>query len=436
MCKYNTPKPIVDVIAKHVPKNIITLLDPAVGEGSLIYPFIRRNLANIKKVVCIDIEQAALIKVQNQYRALLGESLELFHNDFIQWSSPLSKLESYFDCIVMNPPFCGRNDVLIKINMQDESSETTISYKHVPIEIAFIIRAIRLLKPFGKLFAVLPSSLVTSERMIWVRKFMIKMGAVLYVYEFPRYSFKRVEGRTYLLIFKKSTKHNNIVVTNKDSQASSRILINRSELTNNYRFDYAFQSAYRRYNKLIESSPYLKWEKVDNLLQIYRGSVKSPLNGKLAIHTSNFKGYHWQISSDEDQYTTDYSMRGIQNGDLLVKRVGRNCSQSIGLALNLQGIACTDCVFVLRPKKTKWSISILLALRIIANSTIGSKLIERGIGAKYIAAKSLLNLMIPIGVYESNPQCFRNYSYAVKKIMIESMLSIENKIRKNSKLYL
>ena len=56
VCKYNTPKPIVDIIAKHVPKNIKTLLDPAVGEGSLIYPFIRRNLINIKKVVCIDIE--------------------------------------------------------------------------------------------------------------------------------------------------------------------------------------------------------------------------------------------------------------------------------------------------------------------------------------------------------------------------------------------
>jgi tRNA1(Val) A37 N6-methylase TrmN6 len=429
VCKYNTPSSIVDVIAKHTPKNISQLLDPAVGEGSLLYPFINQNLKKLKRVVCIDIEGTALNQVYRRYYSKLGDSLELYQRDFIQWSSKVKNQKSQFDCIVMNPPFCGRNDVLIKINMQAEFSTLKENYRYVPIEIAFIIRTIRLLKPYGKLFAVLPSSLITSERMGWVRKFMLKMGAVLCVHEFPRYSFKGVEGRTYLLIFNKFANQKKIIVSNWDSNSNTRMTIEKSDIINTNRFDYEYHSAYRQYDEAIRCSPSLKWEKVINLLDIYRGSIDSPLSGKTAIHTSNYKCNRWECETGWSHHANDATINSIQKGDLLVKRVGRNCSQSIGIAPRIYGLACTDCIFILRPRDYKVSIPILLALRIIANSKFGAKLIERGVGAKYISTKSLLRLIIPYGAFKTNPQRFETYFKAVKSNDYNSMLRVEQNIR-------
>ena len=106
--EYYTPAEIVSEISKYIPHNIGSLLEPAVGDGSLLTPFLERDLCELSKIVCIDIDTQVLKAFKKKFINIFNQKLKIINDDFLNWSQNILKDKSeIFDLILMNPPFDG-----------------------------------------------------------------------------------------------------------------------------------------------------------------------------------------------------------------------------------------------------------------------------------------------------------------------------------------
>src|SRR5882724_8247490 len=263
MIRHYTPVEVAHALAKHAPRRMSSLLEPAVGTGLLLRPFERLCQESLKRIVCIDTDAEALQVVTLRF-ATAGKRFEAICADFLQWSAHESRAKStdLFDCISMNPPFAGRRNSFVDLDLAIEVTSTGAGSKKVPMEIAFMLRSIKLLKPGGRLLAVVPSSLVSSISTTWVRNYLMASGSVRYVHELPSFTFKRVEARVYLFVFEKSLDKRSVILSNHDLAHPLILKVSTSHLIRWPRFDYRFHDALRKYEAVMASSSHLEWRPV------------------------------------------------------------------------------------------------------------------------------------------------------------------------------
>lgn len=431
--QYDTPSEVAKALARHAPKYIENLLDPAVGNGALLDPILNRLSASPKRVVCIDSNRDLLVGLQEKLKEHLGRSLKLINADFLEWSSPsnMRYRQLPFDCIVMNPPFMGRKNGLVKVDLGADFPNIGSASHFAPIEVAFVLRAAKLLKPGGRLLAVVPLSLVGSITTRWAREFLLRFGAVRYVHELPRFTFRHLEARTYLFIFERGRESRTVVLCNHDLARPKRLFVTNTDLPPETRFDYSFHKAFKWYKSLTSFFPQLGWSKVTDVASIHRGSVDAVARGHGVLHTCHYSDGFWKLPKDNGRFRRDRSPKGVRKGDLLVKRVGRDCASSIGKVACHQGVACSDCILIIRPKETALSTRLLFALRVVLAWRGGVPLIQRTTGASYLTAKELSRLSIPLGLADQFPQEYADYKSAVAERQIDAMLSIEHLIRRS-----
>jgi tRNA1(Val) A37 N6-methylase TrmN6 len=427
---HETPRDIAAVLARHAPRRIDSILDPAVGYGSLIEPLLGRIDKTGKRVTCIDNNMECVEHVERKFRPILGSKLETSHCDFLEWSSlPACGDSNGFDCIVMNPPFLGRSHNWVRMDIKAEFPNVDLRPRHMPVEAAFFLKAIKLLKQGGRLLAVVPSSLISSNRAVWLREIIVRLGAVRFVYQLPNYAFKKVEGRAYLLIYVKDARQGDIVLKSVKQGTQNRIVATRGCLTSEMRFDFSFHSAQRWYKSSRRATSGVGWTKMRELADVYRGKVDSPFGVSHAVHTCHYKNGFWRNGIGERVLIRDASANGIKHGDLLMMRVGRRCGQSLGVAIGLEGYGCSDCVFIIRPKRRTWKLKVLLGLRLLIGSPEGAKLVEMGTGASYLTQSNLLNLEIPMELSKIRKGIYRKYVRAVRNKRVDVMEAIEGSVR-------
>lgn len=433
MRTYYTPISVAQVLARHVPKNPLRVLEPAAGTGILLEPLARRLSGSAKRVVCVDVNNEALEQAKLQLAPIIGNSLELICSDFLEWSSPVnrSKKPQHFDCILMNPPFAGRRENFVKLNLAEELPGIGQGSYCAPIEVAFVLRSIRLLAPKGRLLAVVPSSLISSLNTVWVRNYLLLLGAMRYVHELPRYTFRGIGSRFYLFVYEKAGLKRPFLLCNHDLDEPESIRIKESELTAELRFDYGFHAALRRCKELREGSEHLGWSELPTSADIWRGKIQSPLGARTALHTYDFNDGFWHLGDRRVRIQKDKSERGIKRGDLLMKRVGRSCSSTVGKVIGHVGCASSDCLWIVRPKKGMMSTRILFALRVLLGFDFGTQLVECGTGAPYITEKALRDLIIPTKLANVYHRQYLGYREAIVRRDFHTMLSIEGRVRRS-----
>lgn len=380
---------------------------------------------NLKNIVGVDIDKKALQKLQLNLKDK-GQKIHLVKGNFIDLSL---KPEKYFglcefDCVVMNPPFSGRKEEWIEINKNGSKNKIT-----VPIEVAFLINTLRLLKDNGKLLAVLPPSVIASLNNKWVREHVLEVGSIVYVHELPSFSFKGVESRMYIFVFKKTKRQNMITLKNHDLEKPEKVILTLDELGDDIRLDYNYQISKRKYNKIIKNNDNYGWTRLEKLVTIYRGGEKSPDGTDYAFHTNDYKEGFWKVSRRHKLNGCSDSIC-INTNDLLIKRVGRECSFSLGTIKGYRKVPCTDCILIIRPKVGVSQISLLLELRLVLMTEWGKNIIERGTGASYLTKKDLLNLHIPRKIPKVFKREYSKFKMALKKYDSSMMNKIEKKIIK------
>ena len=126
--------------------------------------------------------------------------------------------------------------------------------------------------------------------------------------------------------------------------------------------------------------------------------------------------------------------RRICLGDILVKRVGRECHLSFGKAIALSRLPCSDCLLVIRPNAREDSYRALFALQTLFSFDWAKSLIERGTGATYVGQEGLLELELPMGLHLIFPVEYKRFlkgqallsSNRVDQAIADTFLLVQN----------
>lgn len=403
MKRHETPNEVAVALARHAPKSIRALLDPAVGTGNLIRPLLSRLKASQSEVVCVDIDPEAIGYVSDSYRSELGSDAKFINEDFLTWEAA-DRFEG-FDCIVMNPPFAAKKSCWHLMEIAHHDGQTIA--RPTPLEAAFLRKSIDLLREGGRLLSVLPCSVVMADSMQWLRDKMLSDGAIRFVHELPPRTFANVESRMYLLVFEKGAPRRTITLLNHDLRKPERITLQLTD-GRSERLDFGFVSARVKLAKL-QKRRNLQWTPLRDVADVIRGEIDSPIGPQCAIHSTDFSGGFWHASERHDHAIGEKSERRIRRGDLLMSRVGRAASRSLGRGIGITGMACSDCVLIIRPKNYRTSMKTLFALRFVLCHEWIQPLVERGTGATYISHLSLLDLSIPEDLWKRYPAQFRKF---------------------------
>jgi len=424
MDRYDTPKFVATALARHAPRRIRRLLDPAVGHGVLVEALGSRMMAGNGRALCIDVDSLALGECKIHLGTLPDITAEYLNVDFLKWTGEQQR----FDCIIMNPPFGGKKQHEVPLNRSGRFPNS-----HVPnvasLEAAFVFKAIEMLEPGGRLLAVLPSSVILGQASVWLRQYLCDTVRVTYVHELPQFTFSNLESRVYLLVFERGGHSGMLTLLNHDVRRPFSIRVMRSKLNPELRLDFAFSSALSCLQEAISRTPGLAWTKLGACASILRGRGDSPDGLERSLHTTDFNAENWKFAKKSAAMVEDRSDRGLRRGDLLLKRVGRKCSHTLAQNRAVHNKQCSDCILVIRPSNQKMSTRLLLATRVLLESKIGPPLVERGSGASYITESALESFLIPSDLSSLDVSLYRRYRYAVDRQSIGRIRTIEAEFR-------
>jgi SAM-dependent methyltransferase len=424
MKRFDTPADVARMLARHAPRNVEAILDPAVGSGALLKPLLDTIAASGCRVHCIDVDATALADCRRQFSALSKGQGHFVNANFLEWRCA----DSSFDCIIMNPPFAARKADEVRTIIERPGKVKECS-RSVPVELAFVLKSIRLLRPGGRLLAIVPSSVVSAGRHVWFRQYLMQAGRIEYVHELPRFVFKRLDCRVYLFVFSKARGQRQLVMCNHDLMRPEKITVRLSDLSSDLRLDFGYNSAAIAMNTLVKRTKDLDWRPLATLCSVHRGTGNSPSEIGSSYHTTDYESGVWNLTDAARNVKGDTSERGLHEGDLILKRVGRSCSDSLGLSTGVDGKRCSDCLFLLRPNGPEDRDRILFGSRLVLGSSLGRALVERGTGATYVTASALLGVSIPLGAAAKYPKEFRRFQGAVKTQNSSAMRSAETIVK-------
>lgn len=425
MDNYDTPGAVAAALGRHAPRRIRCLLDPAVGRGVLVEAVVPRLLAVGGRVVCIDVDSRVLAACKSHLRKLQRVEAEYLNLDFLKWKS----LGRRFDCVIMNPPFGAtkRQEVpLDSLCLPLDSGAPRVA----PLEVAFVMKAVSLLETDGRLLAVLPSSVILGQQSTWLRRYLCDIGRIRYVHELPQFTFSDLESRVYLLVFDKGGQSTAFTLLNHDLRRPFSIRVMRSTLDPELRLDFGFSSSSACLRETMSRSPELAWTTLGDCANIFRGRGDSPDQLERSLHSTDYNAQDWRFSKRVGGIAQDGSARGLRRGDLLLKRVGRDCSRTLRPNCSLHNKQCSDCIFVIRPLKPTRATRLLLATRVVLESKAGPALTERGSGASYVTEAALRSLPIPFDLCESDAALYRRYRRAVDWRNVRCVRAIEAEFRR------
>jgi hypothetical protein len=416
--RHDTPEEIARLLVRHAPRTVRSVLDPAVGSGVLARPFFKRK--GCKRIELLDIDRSVIAGLKSS--ATPGCSVLARDEDFLCWSAPDGEgHRKRFDCVIMNPPFAGRLQDYVNIRGPGRNEK-----KRVAIEVAFVYRAIRLLRRGGRLLAILPASVVSGECSTWLREFLMHHGSIRFVHELPRLTFAGVEGPVYMLVFERGEAQGVLVSRNHRLFDPEELRISRDVISNTRRLDFRFHEA-QAWSQLLRCRKKLEWAPLSSFSTVLRGGQDSPILGSSVLHTTNFFECR---PKKKQRFIAARRDRMARDGDIILKRVARNAALSAIVYRGRYPAKCSDCILIVR-SRTKADVNrLLFSLRTLIAWSGGAGLVERGVGATYISARRLGSLEVPVNLAEVYPRAFRRFVVCVKKADWGSLPAIEARVRR------
>lgn len=414
--KHYTPNEIATELAKFAPGNIQRLLEPSVGNGNLLTPFLQQE--SVGHIVAIDKDLNAIQNLSSTYAAY--GNISFINVDFLEWSHPANE-HQLFDCIVMNPPFMAKNNALLKVDLKEEHLSDKKHKKHLPIEVVFILRAISLLRKKGKLLAIVPASVINATKMSWLREYFLKEGHIERVYELPRFTFEGIEAKTFLFVFEKGKKNGPTILALYNNGSTQEEMVCCNEIKTELRLDYSYFEAKRNHDRYLQVMV-LEWTPLNKIVSTARGRVPSPISDADVIHYNNFSEGFWRLPHKHGKQAPSL----LLSNHLICKRVGRDCLSTYGLGINTNKARFSDCVIAIQIEdKAVDKIALLFALRTFFTLSDIQSLLRLGTGASYVSELQLRETYIPLGLHKVVPDLYREYEKAVRKLDYNKMKKLE-----------
>ena len=265
MKKHYTPRHLISIIKRHLPRKYNRILEPSVGDGSLLLSIPEHRRIECE-LVAVDIHDKALATVEENYRGAFKKS-NFVNEDFLSWSESedLARV-GLFDFILMNPPFLAK-----------KSCWVDYKEKKVPIEVAFLRASMNLCSSSGTLIAILPQSVVTSSLpcAVSLRRDLFDEFDIRYCYELMKFEFPSIEGRFYIIVAKRGARSTSVRIK---SYCGSELLLKRQFLEESqFRMDYLYLSNKLKIETVKENINFNTYE-LSRLASVHRGKVSAPFD--------------------------------------------------------------------------------------------------------------------------------------------------------------
>lgn len=362
------------------------ILDLGSGEGSLSLAASERWKK--AKIISMDIDKNSNIQ-QSQH----------FVGDVLSYELPraLGLKEGCIDLAVCNPPYIKakwKSD-FAKVAETIGISNYSSFHKICSAEIIFLAQMIRMLKNGGEAGIILPDGVLTADKFMQFREFLLKEHCVKKIIELPRNVFKSTEAKTHIVIFNKGTQKENYEIELRsfinDSEISYPLYVRGEDAIE--RLDFSYHDSKRKSSKNINTTLHL-------VAEVFRGkhsSVEVKTSKYPTVHTTNIIGFNTNLKLGGDEKLLLKNGIGVvvaKPGDILIARVGRNFSQKIAIVESGYAIV-SDCLFVIRCSKKNVGKKVFNYL-CSNNGQNSLNNIAYGVAAKQISMKQILNFEMEI----------------------------------------
>ncbi len=222
---FYTDRDVVNYILRHLKVDPnTTILDPACGCGSFLFPLYRMAVLmekpSLQNIYGVDIDERAVNFTRKVLKSIVGGQSEgisetrVILGDFVFNKSLGDALTSKiatlnymvnkggFDYIIGNPPYNVKNATRRKVELtEDLHKKIADKTKNMPIY--FIFRGLELLKEGGTIAFVLPKSLLYVKKYDDFRKYILHNFIITRIAEIG-IKFKGVRGEQVIVFIKKS----------------------------------------------------------------------------------------------------------------------------------------------------------------------------------------------------------------------------------------
>jgi hypothetical protein len=343
---YYTPFPVSLRMVIHAQCTPRRILDPSVGDGSLLAAAIQRWPR--ATAIANDVSAAALRETRHRL-----EELESSQVDFLRAGSDqgkLARLRSRWapDLILLNPPFSGRTRhrhiVAVGEDIQAKVSQAA----------AFLLASAQLLAAKGVIVAVMPASFMTSSRDNTARSLISMMGSLRIVESLPRKAFAGCRAATVLVRFERSA-NEAVRLRSPTTESRSPDLL-------------ALVTSFVRGNTRVHETR------------------KYGRRGSLFLHTRHIRAG----SATPVVRQVPRGARSVRGPVVLIPRVGCNPGSKVVVAFFGRPVVISDCLYALR---TRTQVDALRLKKSIDSAwgTIGAEYV--GTGAPHIRAGALLDAL-------------------------------------------
>lgn len=393
--QYFTPTNIAELLVKHIQRQKVeNIIDLAAGDGELLLAASRKFKK--AKLYGADIDNKVIekIKKENKIKDVelwIGDSLDTKIDKWIEYKNMVDS--GGFDVVISNPPF-------------DYFTKKDINGKKYSIEVAFLLKAIEVVKDNGIIAIILPNGLFTNPNSHSIREIIFRSTKVKKIIQLYKNSFKNVKTDISMIIMQKkqSTRvQKNINLIKIDEEFNERhISITGKEGVERLDFDY-----YDNIKEIIKSINQIKFENrtLRELIEYCRRGItitnkKDCISdeGSPFLHTTNVGNII--IDKSNFKYISNsclekFSKAKVKLNDVLVGRVGSRCINKISIVSYKEEIGiASDCLFILRSSKIN-----PYYLAIFLKSDLGVQqlqCIKRGSCSKFITKEDLLSIQVPI----------------------------------------
>jgi len=180
--QFLTPRQVCTALVRLVdPQPGERVVDPACGTGGFLVEAARHGATG--PLVGVDLDPAA-IRLARLFAALDDLPLELHHADGLAPGGVEAAAAGPIDVVLTNPPFAGdvRDPALLE-------AFDTAQLTRPERDVLFLERALQLLRPGGRLGAVLPAGRLASQRGAPLRDWLVRRLRITAVVSLPGETF-------------------------------------------------------------------------------------------------------------------------------------------------------------------------------------------------------------------------------------------------------